>query len=403
MSNEEILQQHNVRLNDNNTDLTSILETINNLPDKVYIKLQEKNVEPTTEKQEIVPDEGYTGLEKVTVEGVQGDNLEVMPSAENQNFKGIYTNVDVVGDENLLPENIKKGTSIFGVEGNASVADFKITNGAYLFYNGYRTDYLQEFLNICEKIKSAYYMFYKCSNLPEIDVSNLDTSEVTDMSYMFYQCSNVPEIDVSNFDTSKVANMSYMFYKCSNLLEIDVSNFDTSNVTNMTYMFYGCSNVPEIDVSNFDTSKVTDMGSMFYGINNVEELDLSNWDMGKVTNVATMFAYSTNVCKYNSFKSFYNLGKAYTQKTNNYTYYRMDLTRPLLRATHDMIIDVINNGIYDLNLSYNVANGGTLYTQKLILGSSNLAKITPEELAIATNKRLDGKLIMHCINIQNMI
>jgi hypothetical protein len=48
-------------------------------------------------------------------------------------------------------------------------------------------------------------------------------------------------------------------------------------------------------------------------------------------------------------------------------------------------MNVINN-LYDLNLTYDVANGGTLYTQKLTLGSTNLAKLTADEIAIATSK-----------------
>jgi hypothetical protein len=53
--------------------------------------------------------------------------------------------------------------------------------------------------------------------------------------------------------------------------------------------------------------------------------------------------------------------------------------------THDSLINVIN-GLYDLNLTYDVANGGTLYTQTLNLGSTNKAKLTAEEIAIATAK-----------------
>ena len=40
--------------------------------------------------------------------------------------------------------------------------------------------------------------------------------------------------------------MNGMFYGCSNLTSLDLSNFDTSNVTNMTYMFRGCVNLKTI-------------------------------------------------------------------------------------------------------------------------------------------------------------
>lgn len=47
------------------------------------------------------------------------------------------------------------------------------------------------------------------------------------------------------------------------------------------------------------------------------------------------------------------------------------------------------NGLADLNNAYNVAGGGTLYRQYFILGSTNYAKLSPEEIAIATNKGWD--------------
>ena len=34
--------------------------------------------------------------------------------------------------------------------------------------------------------------------------------------------------------------MNYMFYECSSLTNIDLSNFNTNNVTDMEGMFFGC-------------------------------------------------------------------------------------------------------------------------------------------------------------------
>jgi hypothetical protein len=42
--------------------------------------------------------------------------------------------------------------------------------------------------------------------------------------------------------------------------------------------------------------------------------------------------------------------------------------------------------LYDLNLTYNVENGGTLKTQTVDLHADVIAKLTPEEIAIATDK-----------------
>ena len=57
---------------------------------------------------------------------------------------------------------------------------------------------------------------------------------------MFYGCRNLISLDLSNFNTSSVTNMEYMFYNCKNLISLDLSNFNTSSVTSMRDMFYGC-------------------------------------------------------------------------------------------------------------------------------------------------------------------
>ena len=51
------------------------------------------------------------------------------------------------------------------------------------------------------------------------------------MRGMFYGCKNITNIDLSNFDTKNVTNMSGMFFGFKNLINIDLSNFDTKNVT----------------------------------------------------------------------------------------------------------------------------------------------------------------------------
>ena len=101
------------------------------------------------------------------------------------------------------------------------------------------------------------------NKMTSIDLSALDTSEVTNMKGMFAGCRSLTNLDVSNFDTSEVTNMSSMFYACSSLTSLDLSNFDTSKVADMSQMFSYCNNLTSLDLSKFDTSKVTRMNNIF--------------------------------------------------------------------------------------------------------------------------------------------
>ena len=139
------------------------------------------------------------------------------------------------------------------------------------------------------QVTDMCYMFGGCSGLTSLGVSNFDTSKVTDMSFMFIGCEGLTGLDLSKFDTSKVTNMSTMFKWCSSLTNLDVSNFDTSNVKNMSDMFAFCRSLTSLDVSKFDTSKVTDMSWMFGDCRSLTNLDVSNFDTLQVTNMSTMF------------------------------------------------------------------------------------------------------------------
>ena len=132
-------------------------------------------------------------------------------------------------------------------------------------------------------------MFSACSKLTEIDVSGLDTSNVTDMSKMFYGCASLLSLDISNFNTSSVTDMHYIFAGCNSLTNVNLTGINTSNVTDMSSMFEECNSLLSLDLSNFDTSKVTDMSYMFYECDLLTTLDLSSFDTSKVTNMHSMF------------------------------------------------------------------------------------------------------------------
>ena len=133
-------------------------------------------------------------------------------------------------------------------------------------------------------------MFAGCGGLTSLDLSDFDTSQVTNMRAMFEQCSSLTSLDLRNFDTSKVTNTSEMFYLCSSLTSLDLRNFDTSNVTDMSWMFENCSSLISLDLRNFDTSKVTNMSYMFSDCNKLTQITVSNkWVIGSSTNVTSMF------------------------------------------------------------------------------------------------------------------
>ena len=102
---------------------------------------------------------------------------------------------------------------------------------------------------------SCHYWFAVCSNLTTIEgIEYLNTEKVTDMNSMFFHCSSLTSLDLSNFNTANVTDMGYMFNGCSALTTIYASDkFVTDLVTKSTDMFSGCKNL--IGAIEYDGSK----------------------------------------------------------------------------------------------------------------------------------------------------
>ena len=93
-------------------------------------------------------------------------------------------------------------------------------------------------------VLSMFEMFNDCINLETLDVGNFDTRRVCDFKNMFRDCKSLKEIKgLNNLNTNKGINFDYMFYGCSSLTSLDISNFDTRKAEIFTAMFAYSSNL----------------------------------------------------------------------------------------------------------------------------------------------------------------
>ena len=174
----------------------------------------------------------------------------------------------------------------------------RVTDMHYMFWNMHSLTSLNLSNFDTSNVTNMSAMFYNM-NLTSLDLSNFDTSKVTDMNAMFLNMWSLTSLNISNFNTSKVTNMSSMFNNTASLTSLNLSSFDTSKVTNMRSMFSYMRNLTSLDLSNFDTSKVTNMNSMFYCMLSLTTLDLSSFDTSKVTNMNSMFRSMSNLTTLN--------------------------------------------------------------------------------------------------------
>lgn len=179
-----------------------------------------------------------------------------------------------------------------------------------------------------------------------VDINEYINSTITkSMSNWTFQIKKLPTISCSA-DVTKLES----YFSTTNFTKLTFDNFNSQNVTNMAFMFYGCLSLTNLDLSNFNASSVTKILYMFYNCQSLANI--------------------TGCLQ--------NLGQAYdTTKSANYSDYTLDLSDSR-SLTHDSLMNIIN-GLYD------IATKGC-NTQSLTIGSTNVAKLTAEEIAIATNK-----------------
>ena len=152
-------------------------------------------------------------------------------------------------------------------------------------------------------------MFFGCSNITEIDLSNFDTSSVENMSYMFSNCNYLNKINLSNIVTTNLKHMNSMLLGCLSLSSLDLSSFNTSKVNYMGYLFNYCSSLHSLDLSNFDTSNVINMESMFQSCSGLIYLDISNFTINNATNIDNFFSLCTKL-------EYINLKYAISEESN---------------------------------------------------------------------------------------
>ena len=237
-------------------------------------------------------------------------------------------------------------------------------------------------------ITSFQYLFHRNTNLTHINASNWDTSNIISLAFAFAGMENIVSVDFADWNVSNVTNFYAMFDECRKIENIDVSKWNTSSAKNMSWMFTR-NNLKSLDVSNFNTSKVTDMHAMFVGSQSLTRLDVSNFDTSNVLDFGSVFSYWGNVCEELNISGL-NLTKCtsmeITFKSSNFKVIRcdglrlpnIDMSNIGLHTSTELTVDSI------VGLLNALPQSDKGYSFQI--GSGNIAKLSDEQKAIATNK-----------------
>ena len=258
------------------------------------------------------------------------------------------------------------------ISGGADISDYFETTG-----NGWFGSYRRHIKKIppldFTGVTSANDLFREFIALQEIPIIS-NTSSLSTLMSGFQECYSLEEINLSNWDVSNLTNCTNLFYNCGNLKKVNISNWNLAKCTGLTYWFVFDSNLEEVYVNNINTTNVSSFYSIFANCSKLAKI-VGLFQGDSLINITTAFQNVTMLTEFNGFE---NLGKAYdTSQSANYSNYTLDLSK-CTNLTHDSLVNIINN-LYDINTK-------GCNAQQLKIGATNIAKLTSEEIAIATSK-----------------
>lgn len=189
-------------------------------PNIILANMQEKEVNPTKEVQEVIPDIQYDGLSKVTVNPIPDEYIQPTGTIDITS-NGTY---DVKSYESA----------------NVNVGSFVIDDYSYLFRGGARLNVLNDLLPLCKGATLANSMFNYCNNYTgTLDLSSLDVSKIYRLDNMFnsFGSSSDGNIDLILPEITNTIDTSSMFAGYGGKT-LDISPIVNGQSKTSTYMFW---------------------------------------------------------------------------------------------------------------------------------------------------------------------
>ena len=153
-----------------------------------------------------------------------------------------------------------------------------------------------------DQVRDFSALFAGCSSLTMISgIDSWTGSNATNVASMFDGDAKLEKLDLTKFNPSKATDFSYMFYHCTALSSVgDLSKWTGSNATNVSSMFDGDEALTSLDLTNFNPSGATSFFGMFSGCSKLTSVgDLSQWTGSNATTVAYMFDQDSSLSKLN--------------------------------------------------------------------------------------------------------
>ncbi len=231
----------------------------------------------------------------LTSQGFRQVIVTVTPQAGSQLTEWILSSTPYVPADSEYNGSVNHGVCRVKMAGT----NFTNMSLAMYFYTG-----LQEFEFIGTNNITNFSNTFKGSGI--IKVTELDTSNGTNLNNMFASCNQL--IEIPALDLSSSTNISYMFTTCTCITKLPKMTLPVS-CTNLQYVFYNCYKLQEVPFTsfpgvtnffgafsgtairefNYSTPAITNAQQMFNGTTLLQTAILRDIPVGQFTNISYIF------------------------------------------------------------------------------------------------------------------
>ena len=128
------------------------------------------------------------------------------------------------------------------------------------------------------KVTNMQNMFSGCTKLITLDITGWDLRSLKNANLLFAFNDNLETIiGLSDIPFGELTNFYAMFYQCTKITELDLTNMHTGSASNFYNLFCRCRSLRTLDLTGWDTSNVTDTSVMFTDASALETLKWTNW------------------------------------------------------------------------------------------------------------------------------
>lgn len=177
----------------------------------------------------------------------------------------------------------------------------KVTDLSYAFANCLNLKSVNNFYNYYA-IDNIYRIFYNSQNCTQFPMIRRGGLQNIADAFSYSGIQGIGSIAINTW--SSVTNAYGVFYGCNNLTSVNLYSWKPINATNFAFAFGQCHNLTQVEINTCNFRNAINLASFFAGCSNLQNVTFYGTDLTNVESIKAMFVQCSNLTRVN----FYGYG-----------------------------------------------------------------------------------------------